>query len=121
MSLLAAVHAFLARECGADVADEAVVEYVAETVRAGDAADSWRDLDELLAGLSPDVWACQTADQRENLLAHLWDTVRLPFLCLINIAPVQHSVAQSATYVLTGDLLRLLAAVNDEHRDLRSH
>ena len=76
MSLLGVVHTFVARECGADAADEAVVEYVAETVRGADAADAWQDLDELLTGLSPDVWGGHSKDQRLVLLLHLWGMVR---------------------------------------------
>ena len=98
MSLLGAVHAFLARECGADVADEAVVEYVTETVRGADAADAWRDLDELLAGLSPDVWGGHSTDQRQALLLHLWGKVRLMLRlndvieCSVFITCVPHDV-----------------------------
>ena len=80
MGLLEAVHAFLTTECGADIVDEAVVEYVAEVVRCGDPADAWQDLDELLAGLSPDSWAGLAAARRRTLLMQLWGTVCLRWL-----------------------------------------
>ncbi len=120
MSLLAAVHAFLAKECGAHVADEAVVEYVAETVRAGDVADAWQDLDELLGGLSPDVWAGRAADQRENLLMRLWNMVRLP-LRLTNIAGMQNSVARRVNHLLPGDRPCFCGHYHDTVWTVRSH
>ena len=43
MSLLVAVRNLLATECGAGAADDAVVEYVMETVRcADDVDDCWQ-------------------------------------------------------------------------------
>ena len=37
-----AVHALLTAECGADATDDAIAEYIVETVRCSDSVDSWQ-------------------------------------------------------------------------------
>ena len=61
---------FLRRECGEGSVDDAILEYAASILDDG-SDDSLAALDELLCGLSPEVWSRQNAIGREAQLRAL--------------------------------------------------
>jgi len=66
------VREYLRCKCGAAAVDDAIVEYATATLNE----DGLSDLDELLCGLSPDMWARQHAVDRETSLRRLMGKVR---------------------------------------------